>query len=92
MSGSVIARNKPGRPHPAMSEDQKNFFPVTTCQQICRCIDKERRKPPNFSMSISKIYRMYSPHKIAAKPPNSRKAPEKAQDMSEYISFGVIAS
>lgn len=43
-------------------------------------------------MSISKIYRMYSPHKIAAKPPNSRKAPEKAQDMSEYISFGVIAS
>lgn len=35
---------------------------------------------------------MYSPHKMAAKPPKSRKAPEKAQLMSEYISFGVIAS
>lgn len=43
-------------------------------------------------MSVSKIYRLYSPHRIAAKPPNSRKAPEKAQVMSEYISFGVIAS
>lgn len=35
---------------------------------------------------------MYSPHKIAAKPPNSKKAPEKAHVMSEYISFGVIGS
>lgn len=32
------------------------------------------------------------PHEIAAKPPNNKKAPEKAQVMSEYISFGVMAS
>ena len=43
-------------------------------------------------MSVSKIHKLYSPHRIAAKPPNSRKAPEKAQVMSEYISFGVIVS
>lgn len=85
--------NKPGRPHPAMSEDQKNFSPVTTCQQICRCIDKERRKPLKINMAaVFGFYRMYSPHIIAANPPYSRNAPEKAQVKSEYISFGVIAS
>ncbi len=87
-----MARNKPGRPHPAMIEDQKNFSPVTTCQQICRCIDKERRKPFKISMSKLRIQRTNLPHKIAAKPPNSRKAPDRAQVKSEYISFGVIAS
>ena len=92
VSESMIARNKPGRHHPAMSEDQKNFRPVTTCQQICRCMDNERRKPLNFSKSISRRGRTYSPHIIAANPPNSKKAPERAQIISEYISFGVIAS
>ena len=74
----VRARMMPmmGMPQPANCEAHMNLRPTTTCQQIWRCRDRDRRKT----------------HMIPDQPPRRRRVPEAAQTELDFIPLGVIVS
>jgi hypothetical protein len=52
------------------------FLPTTTCQQIWRCRDSDRRNT----------------HMTPAQPPRIKNVPEAAQTELVFMEFGVITS
>lgn len=65
-----------GMPQPIACENHMKFLPTTTCQQIWRCKDSDRRNT----------------HMTPAQPPRIKNVPEAAQTELVFIECGVMAS
>jgi hypothetical protein len=65
-----------GMPQPTPWENHMKFLPTTTCQQIWRWRDRDRKNTQT----------------TAAQPPMIRNVPDAAQTELVFMEFGVIAS